>query len=124
MSFFAKLKNYQEREIEKILENEIFYYLEADYKVYVYNRKVQNEEDLENKRKSKSKYKIDLYKEIKTEDLFTIEFDKHSSFFNIYKIAMYLTENNDYYADQLLDKYSILELYTKYLYKLVINYKN
>lgn len=37
---------------------------------------------------------------------------------------MYLTENNFYYADLLLEKYNIVELYTKYLYKLVVNYKN
>jgi hypothetical protein len=98
--------------------------LEGDYTTYIYNRKVQNKEDLENKVKNKSKYKIDNFKEIKTTDLFTIEFDDHSIDFNIYKIAMYLVSDNDFYAEQILNKYSIIELYTKYLYKLVLNYKN
>lgn len=98
--------------------------MEGDYTTYIYNRKIQNKEELENKLKNKSKYKIDNFKEIQTSDLFTIEFDKHQIDFNIYKIAMYLTENNDYFANEILNKYSILELYTKYLYKLVLNYKN
>ena len=98
--------------------------MEADYKVYLYNKKIQNNEELENKVKNKSKYKIDVFREIKIDELFTIDFDNHQIEFNIYKIAMYLTENNSYYADLLLDKYTIVELYTKYLYKLVLNYKN
>lgn len=121
---FVELKNYQEFEINKILKNEIFFILEGDYTTYIYNRKIQNKEDLENKVKNKSKYKIDIFKEIKTTDLFTIEFDDHSIDFNIYKIAMYLVSDNDFYAEQILNKYSIIELYTKYLYKLVLNYKN
>lgn len=98
--------------------------MEGDYTTYIYNRKIQNKEDLENKVKNKSKYKIDNFVEIKTTDLFTIEFDDHSIDFNIYKIAMYLVSDNDFYAEQILNKYSIIELYTKYLYKLVLNYKN
>lgn len=121
---FVELKNYQEFEINKILKNEIFFILEGDYTTYIYNRKIQNKEDLENKVKNKSKYKIDIFKEIKTTDLFTIDFDDHSIDFNIYKIAMYLVSDNDFYAEQILNKYSIIELYTKYLYKLVLNYKN
>lgn len=121
---FVELKNYQEFEINKILKNEIFFILEGDYTTYIYNRKIQNKEDLENKVKNKSKYKIDIFKEIKTTDLFTIEFDDHSIDFNIYKIAMYLVSDNDFYAEQILNKYTIIELYTKYLYKLVLNYKN
>ena len=121
---FVELKNYQEFEINKILKNEIFFILEGDYTTYIYNRKIQNKEDLENKVKNKSKYKIDIFKEIKTTDLFTIDFDDHSIDFNIYKIAMYLVSDNDFYAEQILNKYTIIELYTKYLYKLVLNYKN
>lgn len=121
---FVELKNYQEFEINNILKNEIFFILEGDYTTYIYNRKIQNKEDLENKVKNKSKYKIDIFKEIKTTDLFTIDFDDHSIDFNIYKIAMYLVSDNDFYAEQILNKYSIIELYTKYLYKLVLNYKN
>ena len=121
---FVELKNYQEFEINKILKNEIFFILEGDYTTYIYNRKIQNKDDLENKVKNKSKYKIDIFKEIKTTDLFTIEFDDHSIDFNIYKIAMYLVSDNDFYAEQILNKYTIIELYTKYLYKLVLNYKN
>lgn len=98
--------------------------MEGDYTTYIYNRKIQNKEDLENKVKNKSKYKIDNFVEIKTTDLFTIDFDDHSIDFNIYKIAMYLVSDNDFYAEQILNKYSIIELYTKYLYKLVLNYKN
>jgi hypothetical protein len=98
--------------------------LEGDYQTYLYNKKIQNKEELDNKIKNKSKYKIDNFVEIKTDQLFTIEFDKHSIDFNIYKIAMYLVSDNDFYANEILNKYSIIELYTKYLYKLVLNYKN
>jgi hypothetical protein len=123
-SFFVKQKNYQELAVSEIFKNEIFFILEGDYTTYIYNRKIQNKEELENKVKNKSKYKIDNFKEIKNEELFTIDFEKHQIDFNLFKIAMYLTENNFYYADLLLEKYNIVELYTKYLYKLVVNYKN
>jgi hypothetical protein len=65
-----------------------------------------------------------VFKEIKVTDLFTNNFEQHEIEYNIYKIALFLCENNSYYADLLLEKNNIVELYTKYLYKLVINYKN
>ena len=83
----------------------------------------ESEERYSNSVKNREPIRPNKFYDYKDDELI-LNYDKHSIDFNLFKICMYLTENNFYYADLLLEKYNIVELYTKYLYKLAVNYKN